>query len=37
LGLNSEEASSSPKDDDLDEVNETILLALFDELFSSVR
>jgi hypothetical protein len=36
LGLNSEEASSLPKDDDLDEVNEAIMLALFDELFSSV-
>jgi hypothetical protein len=37
LGLNSEEASSSPKDDGFDEVNEAILLALSDELFSSER
>jgi hypothetical protein len=37
LGLNSEEASSSLKDDGLDEVNEAILLALSDELFSSAR
>jgi hypothetical protein len=36
LGLNSEEASSPPKDNGLDEVNETILLALSDDLFSSV-
>jgi hypothetical protein len=36
LGLMSEEASSSPKDDDLDEVNEAILLALSDEPFSCV-
>jgi hypothetical protein len=38
LGLNSEEASSSPKDKDdgLDELNEPILLALLDEPFSSV-
>jgi hypothetical protein len=36
LGLNSEELSSSPKDDGLDEVNEAILLALSDEIFSSV-
>jgi hypothetical protein len=37
LGLNSEEVSrSSPKDDDLDEVNKTIQLALFGEPFSSV-
>jgi hypothetical protein len=36
LGLNSEETSSSPKDDGLDEVNEAILLALSDEPFSSV-
>jgi hypothetical protein len=35
LGLNSEEASSSPKDDSLDEVNEVILLAFSDELFFS--
>jgi hypothetical protein len=33
LGLNSEETSSSPGDDDLDEVNEPILLALSDESF----
>jgi hypothetical protein len=32
-GQNLEEASSSPKDDGFDEVNEAILLALFDELF----
>jgi hypothetical protein len=32
----SEEASSSPKDNGLDEVNEGILLALSDELFFSV-
>jgi DNA-binding MurR/RpiR family transcriptional regulator len=37
LGLSSEEVSSSPKDDGLDEVNEAILLALSDESFSSVR
>jgi hypothetical protein len=37
LGLNSEETSSSPKDDDLDEIHEAILLALSDEPFSSVR
>jgi hypothetical protein len=36
LGLNSEEASSSPKDDGLDEVNEAILLALSDDPFSFV-
>jgi hypothetical protein len=36
LGLNSEEASSSPKDDGLDEVNDAILLALSDEPFSSI-
>jgi hypothetical protein len=36
-GLNCEKASSSPKDDSLVEVSETILLALSDELFSSVR
>jgi hypothetical protein len=36
LGLNSEEASLSPKDDGLDEVNEAILLTLPDEPFSSV-
>jgi hypothetical protein len=36
LCLNSKEASSSPKDHDLDEVNKTILLALSDEPFSSV-
>jgi hypothetical protein len=30
LGLNSEEASSSPKDDGLDTLNEPILLALSD-------
>jgi hypothetical protein len=37
LGLNCEKASPSPKDDDLVEVSETILLALSDEQFSSVR
>jgi hypothetical protein len=39
LSVNSEEASSSRKDqdDDLDEANETILLALSDESFSSGR
>jgi hypothetical protein len=37
LDLNSEEASSSPKDDGLDAVSEAILLALSDEIFSSVR
>jgi transcriptional regulator of acetoin/glycerol metabolism len=37
LGLNSEEAPSSPKDDGLDEVNEPTLLALFDDPFSSVQ
>jgi hypothetical protein len=37
FGLNSEEASSSPKDDGLDDVNEAILLTLSDEPFSSVR
>jgi hypothetical protein len=31
LGQNSEEASSSPKDDGLDEVNDEIRLALSDE------
>jgi hypothetical protein len=36
LGLNSEEASSSPKNDGLDEVDEAILPALCDEPFSSV-
>jgi hypothetical protein len=38
LGLDSEEASSSPKDanDGLNEVNEAILLAFSDERFSSV-
>jgi hypothetical protein len=36
LGLNSGEISSSPKDDGLDEVNQEILLALYDESFSSV-
>jgi hypothetical protein len=36
LVLNSEEASSSLKDDGLDKVNKAILLALFDEPFSSV-
>jgi hypothetical protein len=36
LGLNSEDASSSPKDDGLDEVNEAILLALSDEPFSYI-
>jgi hypothetical protein len=33
LGLNSEEVSSSPKDDGLDEVNEAILVVLSDEPF----
>jgi hypothetical protein len=33
LGLNSEKASSWPKDDGLDEVNEASLLALSDEPF----
>jgi hypothetical protein len=37
LGLSSEEASSSPKDDGLAEVNEPTRLALLDEPFSSVR
>jgi hypothetical protein len=37
LSLNSEEASSLPKDDGLDEVNEAILLALSDEPCSCVR
>jgi hypothetical protein len=37
LGLNSEDASASPKDDGLDEVNEAILLGLSDETFSPVR
>jgi hypothetical protein len=37
LGLNSKEASSSPKDDCLDAVKEAIMLALSDESFSSVR
>jgi hypothetical protein len=36
LDLNSEESSSSPKDDGLDDVNDAILLALSDEPFSSV-
>jgi hypothetical protein len=36
LGLNSEEASSSPKDDGLDDVNKVILLALSDNPGSSV-
>jgi hypothetical protein len=36
LGLNSEKASSSPKDDGPDEVNKASLLALSDEPFSSV-
>jgi hypothetical protein len=35
LGLNSKEISSSPKDNDLDEMNRAILLALSDESFSS--
>jgi hypothetical protein len=35
LGLNSAEASSSPKDDGLDDVNEAILLVLSDQSFSS--
>jgi hypothetical protein len=35
--MNSEAISSSPKDDSLDEVNETILLVLSDEPFSSGR
>jgi hypothetical protein len=37
LGLNSEDASSSPKDDGLDQVNEVIFLILSDEPSSSVR
>jgi hypothetical protein len=40
VGLDSEEVSSSPKDDGLDqvnEVNEAILLVLSDEPFSSIR
>jgi hypothetical protein len=37
VGLNSEEVSSSPKDDGLDQVNEAIPLALSDEPFSSIR
>jgi hypothetical protein len=37
LSLNSEEASSSPKDEGLDEVKEAILLALSDEPLSSGR
>jgi hypothetical protein len=36
LGLNSEELSSSLKDNGLEEVNEAILLALSDQPFSSV-
>jgi hypothetical protein len=36
LGLNSEDASSSPKDDGLDEMNEAILLPLSDETVSSL-
>jgi hypothetical protein len=36
LGLNSEEVSSLPKDDGLDEVAEPILLAMSDEPISSV-
>jgi hypothetical protein len=36
LGLISEDASSSPKDDDIDEMNEAILLAFSDEPFSFV-
>jgi hypothetical protein len=36
LGLNSEEASSLPKDDGLDEMNEAILLPLSDEPISSL-
>jgi hypothetical protein len=35
-GLDSEEVSSSSKDDGLDQVNEAILLALSDEPFSSI-
>jgi hypothetical protein len=37
FGLNSEEASSLPKNDSLDEMNEAIMLALSDEHFSSAR
>jgi hypothetical protein len=37
LGLNSDEASSSPKNNGLNEVNEVILLVLSDESFSSAR
>jgi hypothetical protein len=37
LGLNSEEDSSSSKDDGIDEVNEAFLLVLFDEPLSSVH
>jgi hypothetical protein len=37
LGLNSEDVSSSPNDDGLDEVKEVILLALSDEPFSSIQ
>jgi hypothetical protein len=37
LGLNSEEATSPPKNNRIDEVNEANLLALPDEPFSSVR
>jgi hypothetical protein len=37
LSLSSEETSSSPKDDGLDEVNEAILLDFSDEPFSSER
>jgi hypothetical protein len=37
LGQNSEEILSSPKDDDLDEMKEAILLALSDEPIFSVR
>jgi hypothetical protein len=36
LRLNSEKATSSSKDDGLDEMNQVILLALSDEPFSSV-
>jgi hypothetical protein len=37
LALSSEQISSSPKDDRLDEMNEAILLALSDEPFSSIQ
>jgi hypothetical protein len=37
LGLNSEQVSSRPKDDDPGELNEVIMLTLSNEPFSSVR